>query len=809
MNWTELNEDIHQYPIRPEANNIEQPPENLAVNIVQENNRPDVSEYIQRLNVNKDLIEVEPNFVNTYFNKIYCLSLSKRIHKWESTELRLNQQNVNATRFEAIDGDIFNDDGSISKNELGCLCSHLEIIKDAKRNNYSKILILEDDVHLSKDFQSRICLIKNLPWKLLYLGGSQYNWSDIDTDNDFYFSSDTLGTFAYAVDSSIFDDLIETFSQKNSQVDKMLSDIQKKYHGECFTMYPNIVIPDVSTSDIRSPRDIQTHSSLMKWNLENFPAFDSTTKKVLLIPDARKWAFDNIARSIIKYNPYPDKIYYDIVYCRDIYLQKNSVDTTLWDLVYLMFEGERIIPTAKNIVRGCYSAFWLENPQFTPEFMGKYFSQCGGAIYANPQLKKKFEPYLPKNFHTEIIYDSSDENIFYPIKHKKNQDFTVLYVGNTKRPVKNFKKIEEICKRANVKLQVCKNVKYQDLVHEYNKADLLINFSDFEGGPQTFVEASMCEVPTLIRKGNELAKIIPCFTGKTEDDFVKILSNLKNNRKLCEEKGQEAYKVAIEKLTYKKTAAKFADYFMSFGKKDLRKDLTVFVINAGENPNYEDCISALQNQNCIFQIKYINNVAPMSKAFQRMITECKTPYYIQVDGDMILNPTAVETIYDTLVSSDKNTSIVAYMLKDVHLNFNIYGVKGYKHSVLSQYPYNLKIISCEVEQMKRMEKDGYKTDMIEAVLGQHSPKWTPELIYERYFDLMEKWKVYKYHWMGKLPHKLLQIYKQDPSDINFYALAGSMYSLSSSTPIRDREKDFTIQEDNFKIIKSLYLLEQS
>ncbi len=68
MNWTELNEDIHQYPIRPEANNIEQPPENLAVNIVQENNRPDVSEYIQRLNVNKDLIEVEPNFLRCFSN---------------------------------------------------------------------------------------------------------------------------------------------------------------------------------------------------------------------------------------------------------------------------------------------------------------------------------------------------------------------------------------------------------------------------------------------------------------------------------------------------------------------------------------------------------------------------------------------------------------------------------------------------------------------------------------------------------------------------------------------------------------------
>lgn len=801
MNWTELSEDIHQYPIRPD--NAQSIVGDEIVDMPNIKNQPVVQSIPV---VNKTDIVVDPNFVNTYFNKVYCVSLSKRIHKWESTELRLNQQNITATRFEAIDGEIFNEEGSISKNELGCLCSHLEIIKDAKRNNYSRILILEDDVHLSKDFQSRVCLIQNLKWKLLYLGGSQYNWDNIDTSNDFYFSTNTLGTFAYAVDSSIFDDLIEAFSKKEYQVDKILSEIQNKYYGECFTIYPNIVIPDVSVSDIRPPRDIQSHSTLMRWNIQNFSAFDPNIKKVLLIPDARNWAFDNIVRSIIKYNPYPDKIYYDILYCRDIYLGKNSVDTTQWDMVYVMFEGERIIPSAKNVIRGCYSAFWLENQQFTPEFIGKYFSECGGAIFANPALKKKLLPYLPKKFYTDVIYDASDENIFYPIKHRKNKEFTVLYVGNTKRPVKNFKKIEDICRRANVNLHICKNVKYRELVHEYNKADLQINFSDFEGGPQTFVEASMCEVPTLIRNGNELSKIIPCFTGKNEDDFVEILNKLKKDRSLCEEKGKEAYKAVMEKLTYKKTAQKFAEYFMSFGKIDLREELTVFVINAGDNPNYDDCISALKSQDCMFQIKYINNVAPMSKAFQKMITDCKTQYYIQVDGDMILNPNAVQTIYNTLVSSNKNTSIVAYMLKDVHLNFNIYGVKGYKHDILEEYPYNLKIISCEVEQMKRMEKDGYKTDMIETVVGLHSPKWTPELIYERYFDLMEKWKVYKYHWMGKLPYKLLQIYKQDPSDINFYALAGSMYSLSSSEPIRNREKDYTIQEDNFKTIKSLYLL---
>jgi hypothetical protein len=145
------------------------------------------------------------------------------------------------------------------------------------------------------------------------------------------------------------------------------------------------------------------------------------------------------------------------------------------------------------------------------------------------------------------------------------------------------------------------------------------------------------------------------------------------------------------------------------------------------------------------------------------------------------------------------------MLKDAHLNFDIYGVKGYKHDVLRKYPYNLEIISCEVEQINRMTKDGYKTDMIEKVLGIHSPKWTNELIYERYFDLMEKWKIYKYHWVGKLPAKLLAMFKNDPSEINFFALVGTLHSLSTDESIRKREKDFSIKNDNVERLKKMYL----
>jgi glycosyltransferase involved in cell wall biosynthesis len=127
---------------------------------------------------------------------------------------------------------------------------------------------------------------------------------------------------------------------------------------------------------------------------------------------------------------------------------------------------------------------------------------------------------------------------------------------------RSLDEIKEICEKAGVNLKVCENVSHKSLLYEYNKSDVMINFSTFEGGPQTFIEASLCKIPTLIRENNELSKLIPCFTGKNKEEFIDILSRLKSNRTECKKKGAAAYKVAIANFTYKKVAKKFADFFM-------------------------------------------------------------------------------------------------------------------------------------------------------------------------------------------------------------------------------------------------------
>ena len=199
---------------------------------------------------------------------------------------------------------------------------------------------------------------------------------------------------------------------------------------------------------------------------------------------------------------------------------------------------------------------------------------------------------------------------------------------------------------------------------------------------------------------------------------------------------------------------------------DLTKTLTIFLISAGDNPNYDDCLKSLNNQTVKFKLNIIKDVRPCA-------------------------------------------------LQDPHLGKNIYGVKMYNHDIVKKYPYNLESKSCEMEQIKRMENDGYKyiitpdmtvfdkkalglkrdTKCILAfdriVLGKHSPKWTNELIFERYFNLMERFKIYHYTWLESLPVKLRNSYLKSPTELNFYAMMGAYTSVSAGTEILiTKDKDF-------------------
>jgi GR25 family glycosyltransferase involved in LPS biosynthesis len=97
-----------------------------------------------------DIFDILNSFVNRYMfvDHIYYINLDKRIdrkiHIEKQIKTNFDFMLKNTTR---IPGIVHNDNNNPSKinGAIGCSMAHLNAIQDAIKNNYEKILILEDD----------------------------------------------------------------------------------------------------------------------------------------------------------------------------------------------------------------------------------------------------------------------------------------------------------------------------------------------------------------------------------------------------------------------------------------------------------------------------------------------------------------------------------------------------------------------------------------------------------------------------------------------------------------------------------------
>ena len=234
--------------------------------------------------------------INEYFDGIFCINLKRKPDKWDVVNQRFKKNGINVTQILAYDGKfeivkhqwdqvkvniinkygstIFNDPNTLSnigiiENEFayGTLCSQIGIIQKAKAEKLKRILIFEDDVIFHKDFNNQLQQIKDLDWNLLYLGASQYDWDGITIKDGKYKAKKTLGCFAYAIDESIYDDILIAASTMEKSFDNILADQIQTTHDDCIVLYPNLVIADVRESELREPRDINEHGQRLHWDL--------------------------------------------------------------------------------------------------------------------------------------------------------------------------------------------------------------------------------------------------------------------------------------------------------------------------------------------------------------------------------------------------------------------------------------------------------------------------------------------------------------------------------------------------------------
>ena len=116
--------------------------------------------------------------INRYFDKIYCYSLFDAIERRESIERQAKEKGIVYSLVDAVDlrkkGD--NDNG-VAWCHIGINRTLVAIIDDAIKNNYKSIVVFQDDVILSDDFNQVIEEnIKNVPddWDFISLGCFNY-----------------------------------------------------------------------------------------------------------------------------------------------------------------------------------------------------------------------------------------------------------------------------------------------------------------------------------------------------------------------------------------------------------------------------------------------------------------------------------------------------------------------------------------------------------------------------------------------------------------------------------------------------------
>lgn len=251
------------------------------------------------------------SLVNQYFDGVYVLNLEQRTDRKAEMMERLAGLGVSAQFVAAVNGYDFHNrleyetylqqpPGAGDSRELalgrklienvgswGCLKSYCHIIEGAKEEGRQRILCLEDDAVFHNDFEHLFQrAVQSIPdnWKLLYLGASQRNWDvpesleypqiptpETGSAPPFYFPKKTFGTFAIGIHSSVYDLMLREIRKMTSPIDNgPVKAVFAAYPQQCFVLNPNLVIADVSNSDIRGSRSQTELAERLRWNLQDY-----------------------------------------------------------------------------------------------------------------------------------------------------------------------------------------------------------------------------------------------------------------------------------------------------------------------------------------------------------------------------------------------------------------------------------------------------------------------------------------------------------------------------------------------------------
>jgi GR25 family glycosyltransferase involved in LPS biosynthesis len=226
--------------------------------------------------------------INEYFNQIYLINLPRRPDKLTKVLWQLNRYHIKVRLIEAFDGrhpSIYFKQKVIPPGAYGYVLTWIRILNHAITNKYKRILILDDDVILHHNFDQLFSSwvgALSSDWKVILLGATQHTTrpnliaQDLGSDEmgdaiRSYHPKVVDGSFATGISQKVFHEILDLLSTHDQIVDShVLRRIYQRYPYACFVAYPNLMIADVTSSDIQSSRNQADLASKVGWILSDY-----------------------------------------------------------------------------------------------------------------------------------------------------------------------------------------------------------------------------------------------------------------------------------------------------------------------------------------------------------------------------------------------------------------------------------------------------------------------------------------------------------------------------------------------------------